>query len=108
MSDVFGYQAALDDTPREAPVFYGTYGAIVVVGAAVVLIPGAPLIPILVLTQVLNAILLLPLLCLVYGIVRDPQVMGEYALGLAGKVATLATIVLIAACVVAMAVVSLT
>jgi hypothetical protein len=40
--------------------------------------------------------------------VRDPGVMGDYALGRAGKVATLATIGLIAACVTAMAVVTLT
>ena len=47
---------------REAPLFYGSYALIVGVSAGIVLIPGAPLIPLLYLTQALNAILLLPLL----------------------------------------------
>jgi len=43
-----------------------------------VLIPGAPLIKILVLTQILNAVLLLPLLLYMFGIARDSRLMGEY------------------------------
>jgi NRAMP (natural resistance-associated macrophage protein)-like metal ion transporter len=57
-----GVAAALDDSFRDAPVFYVTYGAIVAIAAGIVLLPGAPLVPILVLTQALNAILLPPLL----------------------------------------------
>ncbi len=45
----------------------------------IVLLPGMPLIGVLVLTQVLNAILLLPLLVLMYLLARDPQVMGRYS-----------------------------
>ena len=41
-------------------------------------VPGAPLIRILVLTQILNAILLLPLLIYMFGIARDNRLMGEY------------------------------
>ena len=47
-------------------MFYALRGA-VAVGAGVVLIPGVPLVPVLVLTQALNAILLLPLLVLMSG-----------------------------------------
>ena len=38
----------------------------------------APLIRILVLTQILNAVLLLPLLLYMFGIARDCRLMGEY------------------------------
>jgi NRAMP (natural resistance-associated macrophage protein)-like metal ion transporter len=79
VSDLTGRPAALDDDLREAPLFYGTFAAITVVSAALILIPGAPLITILVLTQILNAILLLPLLLYMYGIAKDKRLMGEFA-----------------------------
>jgi Mn2+/Fe2+ NRAMP family transporter len=44
-----------------------------------VLVPGAPLVPILFLTQALNAVLLLPLLILMIVLARDRSLMGEYA-----------------------------
>jgi Mn2+/Fe2+ NRAMP family transporter len=78
VSDLTGRPAALDDSPREAPLFYATFGVITVVSAILILIPGAPLIRILVLTQILNAVLLLPLLIYMYGISRDERLMGEF------------------------------
>ncbi len=77
-SDLVGRPAALDDSLREAPLFYGTFATVTVLSAGLVLIPGAPLVTILVLTQVLNAVLLLPLLFYMYGIARDRHLMGEY------------------------------
>ena len=79
ISDLTGRPAALDDDFKEAPLFYGTFAVITVVSAGLILIPGAPLIRILVVTQVLNAILLLPLLLYIYGIARDKRLMGEFA-----------------------------
>ena len=61
----------VDDRLRDAPIFYATFGVVTVVSALAVLIPGLPLIPVLVLTQVLNAILLLPLLAFMLAISRD-------------------------------------
>ena len=79
VSDLTGRPAALDDSPREAPLFYGTFGAITLLAAGLILLPGAPLITILVLTQILNAVLLLPLLIFMFGISKDTRLMGEYA-----------------------------
>ena len=39
----------------------------------IILVPGMPLISVLVLTQVLNAVLLLPLLVFMYLLARDPR-----------------------------------
>lgn len=107
VSEALGREAALDDGVREAPVFYGSYVAVMTVGAALVLVPGVPLISVLFLTQALNAILLLPLLVLVVGISRDRDVMGEHASGRVSIALQLAAIIMIAACTAAVAVVPL-
>jgi Mn2+/Fe2+ NRAMP family transporter len=107
VSEFLGFEAALDDPVREAPVFYGTFGAVMVIAAAVVMLPGAPLIPILYLTQALNAILLLPLLVFMYRIARDRQLMGELANSRALSAAQLTMLGLVTACVVGLAVTSL-
>ena len=78
VSDLTGRPAALNDKFNEAPLFYSTFGFITFISALLVLIPGAPLIRILILTQILNAILLLPLLIYMFGISRDKRLMGEY------------------------------
>lgn len=78
VSDLTGRPAALDDSPKEAPLFYLTFGLITGISAVLILIPGAPLITILVVTQILNAILLLPLLIYMYGIAKDERLMGEF------------------------------
>ena len=83
--DAVGVEAALDDRVADARLFYGTYGAVVVIAVGIVLIPGAPLIDILFLTQALNAVLLLPLLWFMRGVASDRRIMGEHALGAAGR-----------------------
>jgi Mn2+/Fe2+ NRAMP family transporter len=107
VSEAFGYEAGLDDCFAEARVFYVTYGTVVVLAVALVLIPGAPLVTILFLRQALNAVLLLPLLVLAYGIAADRALMGPYALGRAGRAAALAVIALVAVCLAALAVLSI-
>jgi NRAMP (natural resistance-associated macrophage protein)-like metal ion transporter len=107
VSEAFGHEAALDDSVREAPLFYGTYATVVVAGVAIVLVPGTPLVPVLYLTQALNAVLLLPLLVLILGIARDPDLMGAHVSTRAGTAAAAGTIVLVALAVGSLAVLSL-
>ncbi len=78
VSDLTGRPAALNDKFKDAPLFYSTFGFITALSAILILIPGAPLIKILILTQILNAILLLPLLIYMFGISRDKKLMGEF------------------------------
>ena len=106
VSEVVGRPAAVNDGWRQAPLFYGTFGAVIVFSAGLVLVPGAPLIAILVLTQVLNAVLLLPLLVLMAGIARDETLMGDHRAGRVASSIYFATIGVIAVCVVALGVLS--
>jgi Mn2+/Fe2+ NRAMP family transporter len=103
-----GSEAALDDKVTEAKHFYLTYGVVTTVAALIVLLPGAPLIPILVLSQVLNAVLLLPLLVFMYGIARDRDLMGNHTASRPAAALYLATIAFITLCVGALFVLSFT
>src|SRR3954469_20438474 len=95
VAEAYDRPADVDDSPREAPLFYASYLGMLVVAGAVVLIPGAPLIPILFLSQALNALLLLVLLPFMRGIAADEEVMGSYRLGPRERVATAVAILAI-------------
>jgi Mn2+/Fe2+ NRAMP family transporter len=68
------------------------------------MLPGAPLVTILISTQVLNAVLLIPLLFVMIGIGRDPELMGEFRLTTAGTIAYAVTTAVVLACVAALGV----
>ena len=77
ISEAVNAKAKLDDNFREAPTFYLSFFGVIAVSTALVLIPGAPLVRILFLTQALNAVLLLPLLALMLFLARDARVLGK-------------------------------
>jgi NRAMP (natural resistance-associated macrophage protein)-like metal ion transporter len=104
VAETAGRPADIDDTFSEAPLFYMSYGAIVLLAVAVVLIPGAPLIEILFLSQALNAVLLLVILPFMRKLAADHAVMGDEAIGSRGRIITAAALGLIAAAVLALGV----
>jgi len=101
----FGWESGVSRNFREAPVFMGLYTALIVIGAVVVLIPGLPLIGVIVISQNLNGILLPIILVFMLRLVNNPRIMGSHtnptwlnvvAWGLTGLI-TLLTLVLFAA-----------
>ena len=97
-----GVEAALDDPYQEARTFYLTYGIITMIGTVLVLTPDAPLVAILVGSQVLNAVLLIPLLIAMVGLGRDRDLMGEFATGRVGTVVYGTTTAAVVMCVLAL------
>ncbi|WP_328349804.1 divalent metal cation transporter [Mycobacterium sp. NBC_00419] len=102
-----GLEAAVDDPYRDARTFYMTYGIITFIGAAIVLAPGIPLVTILVGTQVLNAVLLIPLLFAMIGLGRDRALMGRFAIGPRATVGYGMTTAVVVLCVVALGITTL-
>lgn len=88
--------ADIDAHPREAPLFYATFVGVFALAGAVVLVPGAPLVGILVGTQAVNALLLLVVLPFLIALSRDRELMGEHVAGRGTRVATSLAFVLIA------------
>ena len=72
-----GFEAGLDHKFREAPVFYWLYTALVVIGGAIILIPGAPLLKILVLSQVGNGVWLPIVLIFIVLLSNRSDLMGD-------------------------------
>jgi Mn2+/Fe2+ NRAMP family transporter len=103
VSEGAGRAAALDDSFREAPFFYVTFFGMLAIGAGIVLIPGAPLVRILFLTQVLNAALLLPLLVAMRSLGRDERVLGEYRNRRGGDLLALAALTIVSLSILALA-----
>jgi Mn2+/Fe2+ NRAMP family transporter len=108
VAEAFRQPGDINDSFATARLFYASYGGMVLLAAAIVLIPGAPLVSILFLSQALNAVLLLLILPFMRRLAQDPAVMGDHALGFAGKLTTGITLALIAASVAALAVLSVT
>lgn len=94
-----GFEAAVDDPYSEARTFYMTYGIITLLGTVIVLMPDAPLVAILVGTQVLNAVLLVPLLLAMVGLGRDRDLMGGFAAGGRATLVYALTTAVVVACV---------
>ncbi len=76
--EALGWVTGVDRALREAPGFFTIYLILVGSGAAAILWPGAPLIEIMVASQVLNGILLPAVLLLMLRLINDRDLMGQY------------------------------
>lgn len=76
-----GFEAGIDHKFRDARIFYGLYTALIVAGAGIILIPSAPLMKILVLSQVGNGIWLAIVLVFILLLVNRRSLMGEHVNG---------------------------
>lgn len=81
MSEAMGIERGVDRTWSEAPVFMGLFTGLIVLGAAVALLPGLPLIDVLVGVYVLNGLLLPVELFAILRLVNDRELMGEHVNG---------------------------
>jgi len=74
----FGWERSVTRRLREAPAFFGLFAALVVIGAAAVLMPGLPLLVLMFLPNVVGGILLPVILVLMLKLVNDRRIMGRW------------------------------
>ena len=79
--EAFGWETGVDWNWREAPAFYGLLIFFIGFAALFVMIPGLPLIQVMFLAQVVNALLLPFILVFVMAIARDRTLLGPLASG---------------------------
>ena len=82
----FGWEIGLQKTTKEAPMFYGLFGASIGIGALVVLMPNVPLLQAMILSQTVNGILLPVVLVFMLKLVNDRRIMGNYVNGLVANI----------------------
>jgi Mn2+/Fe2+ NRAMP family transporter len=74
----FGWESGVSRKFSEAPAFMGLYTALIVIGALVVLLPGLPLIGVILVSQNLNGILLPIILVFMLRLVNNRRIMGDH------------------------------
>lgn len=79
--EAFGWESGVGKRFRDAPIFFGIYTFLLVVGALVVLIPGLDLIPVIVASQNLQGLLLPIVLVFMLVLVNDERLLGRYRNG---------------------------
>jgi Mn2+/Fe2+ NRAMP family transporter len=77
--EAMGWEAGVDKTLREAPQFVGLYTVFLGLGSLIVMVPGAPLIRIMWVSQVINGVMLPFVLIFMLRLVNRPDLMrGEF------------------------------
>ncbi len=79
--EAFGWESGVDRKYGEARQFYWLYTSILVIGAAVVLWPRLPLVPIMLVSQVLNGMLLPFILVFMLLLINKEKLMGQWRNG---------------------------
>jgi len=73
-----GWEVGVNRRFRQAPQFYTLYTAIIIIGSIVILLPGVKLIPIMLISQATNGILLPFVLIFMLLLVNNKRLMGSY------------------------------
>jgi len=76
--EALGFEAALDRKFAEAPIFFTIFGAGLILGAILVLIPGIPLLALILVSQTVQGVLLPAELVLMLIIINRKSIMGAY------------------------------
>ena len=97
ISEALGFEKGVSNTFREAPIFLGIFTFLVALGALIGMMPGLPLIRVLLVTQVINGILLPVVLIAVLRLVNNRELMGRYVNGPLYNIAAWATTVIVCA-----------
>ena len=78
ITGAFGLESGLNHKYSQAKEFYGLLAFSLILGAVLAALPFIPLLQILVATQAINAVLLLPIFIFLYLLSNDKKILGEY------------------------------
>ncbi|HEV7682708.1 MAG TPA: divalent metal cation transporter, partial [Pyrinomonadaceae bacterium] len=95
ISEALGFEKGVSRSFREAPIFLGVFTFLIAVGAAIAVIPGLPLIRVLLVTQVINGLLLPIILFAILKLVNDRELMKEHVNGFIYNLAAWATAIVV-------------
>lgn len=102
IAEGMGAPASLDLDAKHFQIFYAAFILLTVAAVSVVSIPGLPLIPLIYSSQVVNAVLLPLHVIALLLIAQNTEIMGTSVIGMKSRLAGLASLLLILACVFAL------
>jgi Mn2+/Fe2+ NRAMP family transporter len=79
--EAFGWEMGINRDLKEAPVFFGVYTMLIVLGAGIILLPIKSLIQAMLASQTLNGVLLPVILVVMLRLINDRRLMGKFANG---------------------------
>jgi len=79
--EAFGWESGVDKSFSQAPVFFGTYTALIAIGAGIILLPIPSLIQAMMASQTLNGVVLPVILIVMLRLINDRRLMGKYVNG---------------------------
>jgi len=79
--EAFGWEAGVDRSMKAAPIFFFIYTALIVLGAAVILLPIKSLIETMMASQTLNGVLLPVILIVMLKLINNRRLMGRFTNG---------------------------
>ena len=77
--EAFGWEAAVNRDWHEAPIFFSIYTGLIVLGAAIILLPIKSLVQAMMSSQTLNGVLLPVILIVMLKLINDKKIMGKFA-----------------------------
>jgi Mn2+/Fe2+ NRAMP family transporter len=78
ITEAFGFERGVDRGIGDAPIFFGIFTFLIAVAALAVLIPGVPLVPMILLSQDVNGLILPAILVYMLILVNDRRLMGRF------------------------------
>lgn len=79
--EAFGWENSISRDLKDAPVFFGIYTALIVVGAAIILLPIPSLVQTMMISQTFNGVLLPVILITMLVLINDKRLMGKFING---------------------------
>ncbi len=89
-----GWESGVDKNFKTAPQFMWLYTAIIAIGALIILIPNAPLIPIMLISQVVNGVMLPFVLIFMLLLINNEDIMGDFTNSKTFNIIAWATVVI--------------
>lgn len=95
VTESLGWESGVSRTFKDAPQFLGLYTFFIVIGAGAIMIPGLPLMKIMLFSQTINGMLLPVVLILMLKLINDRRIMGEYVNSTARNIVAWATAIVL-------------
>jgi NRAMP (natural resistance-associated macrophage protein)-like metal ion transporter len=94
--EAFGWESGVSHSFKEAPIFFTIYTSLIVLGAAIILLPIKSLVDAMIFSQTLNGLLLPVILIFMLMLINDKRLMGKFTNSrLFNTIAWIAAVILI-------------